>query len=850
MRNWQLTVSDPLSLCLAADVRQFQTDYADDQIWELEFGSGQSPALALTTRYGGRCGLARLVPMWVIDGRVVYEADAYARPPVLHDFYPNYLRLTAFAAPHLALQIEYWAMESHAVGGRVTLRNDGDRPTEAGLDLFAQFMREQESGEINLLELSDGTVGLHLKNVGGLQPVILLEKAGPVSGSSPKLASRVSIPAGGQAVLRWVHAGRPSLGESLALAHHWLTAVDWEPYLKELPEINAQTPVIQTGDRERDAAIALSYRLVLGSLVGPTGRLPFPSFVTARIPGRGFSPAGDGSDYYAEWSGQTALDAYLLLPALAQAAPELAKGILRNFVSAAGADGFIDWKPGLGGQRAGMLSLPLLATTAWRLYELTEDSAFIGEVFPVLGRFFERWFAADLDHDRDGLPEWRCVQQAGLTGHPAFAPVRRWAENIDIRLAETPDLAAYLIREGEALLAMAGLLGKKRAVPVLTGRVESLRAALGQMWDVAGGRFLARDRDTHQVSPGGLVAEGPGDEALIPSLELTPPGRLVVRALGGRDYTPDFQVTLEGLDAGGQAFSETLAREAFDWHRSMGAATTNGIYSRIDRVTAHGLSRVYTLRVSRPDWTRQDASGLLPLWAGGLDETQTAQAIQTLTDPARYWRPQGVPRCDGQEAAFDPEGANGCGGVYLLWNALLAEGLIEAGRPALAADLLDRLLKTQVEILREEKAFREAYHSETPAGLGERNSTGGIVLLDVLWRLMGVRVISERRVWIGGDYTLPWPVKITHRGVTVERDARGTRIVFPSGAEKRVRSTKWRAIDDDAASGKTAGKAAGLPVAKPFVVRKPPAPPAPEPPRSGTVRVNVVGEDDRSDPFA
>lgn len=843
MRNWQLTVSDPLSLCLAADVRQFQTDYADDQIWELELGSGQSPALALTTRYGGRCGLARLVPMWVIDGRVVYEADAYARQPVLHDLYPNYLRLTAFAAPHLALQIEYWVMESHAVGGRVTLRNDGDRPTEAGLDLFAQFMREEEAGEINLLELSGGQVGLHLQNVGGLQPVILLENAGPISGSSPKLASRVSLPAGGQAVLRWVHAGRSSLDESLALAHHWLTAVDWEPYLKELPEINAQTPTIQTGDRERDAAIALSYRLALGSLVGPTGRLPYPSFVTARIPGRGFSPAGDGSDYYAEWSGQSALDAYLLLPVLAQAAPALAKGILRNFVSVAGADGFIDWKPGLGGQRAGMLSLPLLATAAWRVYELTEDSAFIGEVFPVLGRFFERWFAADLDQDQDGLPEWRSAQQAGLGGHPAFAPLRRWAENIDIRLAETPDLAAYLIHEGESLLAMAGLLGKKRAIPVLTGRVERLRAALGQMWDTAGGRFLARDRDTHQTPPGGLVAEGPGDEALIPSLELNPPGRLVVRALGGRDHIPDCEVTLEGLDAGGQPYAETLAREAFAWHRGVGAATSGGVYSRIDRVIARGLSRVYTLRVSRPDWTRQDASGLLPLWAGGLDETRTAQAIQTLTDPTRYWRSQGVPRCDAQDAAYDPEGANGCGGVYPLWNALLAEGLIEAGRPALAADLLERLLKTQVALLRAEKAFHEAYDSESSAGLGERNHLGGIVLLDVLWRLIGARVISERRVWIGGDYALPWPVTITHRGVTVERDSRGARIVFPSGVEKRVRSTKWRAVEDEAADGKPVKQ----PASKPFVARKAPAP---EPPRTGTVRVNVVAEDDRSDPFA
>ena len=94
MSSWQLTASDPLALRLAADVRQFQTDYADDQIWELVLGEGDSPALSLETRYGGRCGLARLIPMWVVDGEVIYEAAACAAPATLHTFWPGYFRLT------------------------------------------------------------------------------------------------------------------------------------------------------------------------------------------------------------------------------------------------------------------------------------------------------------------------------------------------------------------------------------------------------------------------------------------------------------------------------------------------------------------------------------------------------------------------------------------------------------------------------------------------------------------------------------------------------------------------------------------------------------------------------------
>src|SRR5450432_3570564 len=59
MTRWQLTSNSPLALQLAADARLSQTDYFDDQVWELALGSPGNPALALQTSYGGRIGLAR-----------------------------------------------------------------------------------------------------------------------------------------------------------------------------------------------------------------------------------------------------------------------------------------------------------------------------------------------------------------------------------------------------------------------------------------------------------------------------------------------------------------------------------------------------------------------------------------------------------------------------------------------------------------------------------------------------------------------------------------------------------------------------------------------------------------------
>jgi hypothetical protein len=844
MRNWQLTASDPMTLGLAADARLFETDYADDQIWRLVLGEADAPALALETRYGGRCGLARLVPMWVVNDRVIYEASAYASPPTLLSFWPSYLRLSARPIRDLPVQVEYWAMTSHVIGGRITFRNESDTHIEAGLDMIGQVMTEQQPGDLNLLTLDSGQYALQMKNVGSLQPVMMMHAVVQASGDRPKLAARVMVPTGEQTVIRWVQAAYPSVKQSLAHAHHWLYKEDWNTYLKRLRDINTATPIIETGDRDRDAAIAFSYKVALSSLVGPTDELPHASLVTTRIPSRGFSPRGDGADHYRQWRGQAAPDVYLALGALASAAPEQAKGLIRNYAAVAESDGFIDRQPGLAGQRAGELSPPLLATMAWEVYGFTQDAAFLKEVFPGLLRFFERWFQPDVDQDGDGLPEWASPQQCGFDNHPTFVPYRRWSQNIDISKAETPDLAAYLIREARSLQAIADVVKQQKTGKRLQKRIDALQAGLQALWQADAGTFRYRDRDAHVSGTGQMIAEGPGDQMLIPSLGLAEPNRLVVRVMGGVNHQPDVTVTLEGIGADGQPLTETLLREAFAWYRSMGAASSQHVYTRIDRITTQGLSRVYTVQVSSVDWTQPDQTLLLPLWAGLDDPAQVERLIAAISSPEQYWRRHGMPVVPADLALYEIEGSDSIGGINLFWNTLLGEGLIEAGRADLAAELLTRIMKVQIGSLHATKRFHESYHPDEPRGIGDADHVAGIVPLTLLWNLLGFRIVSDRRVLIGGVYALPWAVRVQHHGVTIERSSKGAKITFPSGHVKRIRSDKWRIIDDETVPAR---KSAPPPV-------KPASPPpGPKPVRKAgkTVRVDVQRTPpDNTDPFA
>lgn len=100
LRRWDLHAEAPFAPQIAADARLSRTNFLDDQSWQLAPAVGDSPALALQSRYGGRVGLVSLVPMWVKGTQVIYQAQTYTASPVINAFAPGYLQLSGKSRPN------------------------------------------------------------------------------------------------------------------------------------------------------------------------------------------------------------------------------------------------------------------------------------------------------------------------------------------------------------------------------------------------------------------------------------------------------------------------------------------------------------------------------------------------------------------------------------------------------------------------------------------------------------------------------------------------------------------------------------------------------------------------------
>jgi hypothetical protein len=812
MRDWHLTQGDPLALRLAADARLGPTDYADDHIWELSLAGGEPPALALRTTYGLRARDMRLFPSFVEGDRAVTDPAEFASPPALRAFFVNYLRLTFAPLPDLDVTAEYWCPDSHTVAGQFTLTNRGAAARTIRLCL-AGVLKPIENPKVLAAAKLEEFAALE-GGSGNLDIVAVLEGMAEIeSAAHPTLSRALELAPGAPVTVRWAACARPAApagaggrkrkGDAPETAGRQclpfirdLLAREWEGEFARIELLNAGLVEIETGDKDWDAAFAFAQATALRSYVGPTAHLPHPSFIFTRLPDRGYSRKGDGSDHMWQWDGQVATEAYVNLPQIVSAAPELAKGVLRNWLAVQAEDGFIDWKPGLGGQRNKALSFPLLAALAWKIYEYTEDKAFLAEVYPGLRKFVDVWFTRKHDRDEDGLPEWMHTIQSAFDDCPSFVRWRIWAQGADITLAEAPDLGAYLYRECLTLNRMAALLELPEDA-ALGERAGRLKRAVEAMWrdDTASYHYV--DRDSHEVTRGVVLATGKGDLTVEAHRRFAPSARILVKALGPREARPNMEVTLSGRGRRGRHRVETLRRSHVQWYFGMGTAVSDKLYAELDRVEVRGLTDEFEVTVSVVDYSRQDQTLLLPLWAGLPDAPRAETLVRkTMLDANRYWRRYGIPNCSALDPAYKADNREGSGGVWLMWNTMLGEGLVDYGYRAEAAGLIQRLMTAMLHTLKTEKAFREAYNPDTLEGLGDRDYLWGVAPVHLFLHTLGVRIVNPKKVWLSGHNPFPWPATVRYKGVTVMKEKESATVTFPSGKQITVTDARPQFLED------------------------------------------------------
>ncbi len=775
-------------LTLAADARLTAPNYVDDHIWELELAAGEPPVLALLTTYGLRARSMRVFPRFTEAGRAVSAASEFAVPPRLRSFYPNFLEV-AFS-PFAGLEVTYEVRVPHSncIAGRVSVTNRTTASRVLKLEMCGLLIPLDGHA---LAKAQMQMVNVLVGQTGGLVPLLFLT-GGPLPGPGPypSLMVELDLGPGASRQLTWVLASTDSHQASFDTAR-LIAARPWDAERARVELVNAAGMFdIHTSDTDWDAALAFSQSAAYSLFFPANDRLPFPSFVRARGPDQGYSRNGDGSDHPNSWAGPSPLEAYYLASVL-PAAPNLAMGVLRNYLSTQTEDGIVDHQPGLGGQRARLHAMPLLASLAWNLFRATDDELFLAEVFPKLVEYFWAWFSPSNDRDRDGLPEWASPFQTGYEDNPLFSLWHPWAQGADVGSMRHPALLSMLYREAQVLVQMAVRLERQDEIRLVERQAETLRSALHAAWDARAALYRYRDRETGVSAPGKILARqrGPGTLKLKQTFE--PPVRLLIEVQTKGPAVKRPQVVIGEYVTKGE--SEILPPTSFQWKAGGMVATSQKVHSKIGRIEIKGVDPTDKVIVRTLDYTIEDHTLLLPLWAGVPDWQQAQTMIgRALLDAGRFDRPFGVPACplSISKGAISAQEASVNLAVSLPWNLLICEGLLAYGFRVEAAHLFVRLMNGVIRNLKQNRAFYQHYHAETGAGLGERNALSGLAPLGLFLRILGVQVFSPNRVRLEGKNPFPWPVTIHYRGLTILRGLEETQVTFSNGKSITVKETE------------------------------------------------------------
>lgn len=781
MREWNLGPTDPLTLTISADFRLGEMNIRDDQTWELEIGGGEPSALALYTTFGLRARSMRLFPRFLVAGQAICAPSDFATPPYLRAFYPNFLHLTFSPLPSLEVAAEYWKPSPPVVAGRWTLVNRADSPLTMTLEQCALLAPIEGSV---MSPTSRQMVNILFGSSGGLSLVLFLT-GGPAAGSGPypALALDFLLEPGVPRTFTWSLAALDDADAAFELARR-TAARPWEAERAQIELINASQMIeIQSGDSDWDAALALSQKEAFRLLLSATPSLPFPSFVLTRSPEHGVSRRTDGSDCPSTWRGQSPLESYYLA-SLLPGAPQIAAGLLENFLAIQQEDGFVDCRPGLAGQRGRWLAAPFLASLAWSIYCRSEDKGFLETIFPKLAAFYRLWFSSAHDRDADGFPEWDHPAQTGFEENPHYDLWRY--DGAGIAAVEDPALGAMLYREGRLLARMAEALNHPAEQETIERFAETVRAGVEACWDEASAGYRRRDFASHASPRGERLARGKGNGMWKTQWRAETPVRLLVRVRLARAGTRQPEIILHGHE-GRRLRREPLRRADFQWLPDCAVAVTRHLFTSLDSVEIKGLTKQDSWSVAVMDCAREDVTLLLPLWAEIPDPSRARALVErTLFAPTRFGRPFGIPAvvsASRRARKTTPDWVEEIAtqGCYLPWVHVIGEGLLAYGWRDEAARLLERVMTAIIQNLKKRHSFFQAYHAESGVGLGERGHLGGLAPVGLFLETLGVQFIHPLQVVLRGKNPFPWPVVVQYRGTRVTRRLDETTILFVNG---------------------------------------------------------------------
>ena len=270
-----------------------------------------------------------------------------------------------------------------------------------------------------------------------------------------------------------------------------LRNISLQPFLVEDEVIYQNIPQINFADPDREMLYWNAFSLIRQCMLPPEGQCSYDYYVFSREPTWGW---GHGGQVFHE---------SLTMLAYGFMDPVSAMNSQRVYMERQWPDGYINYRTGpylnetipYAGQYT--TSAPWYNWENWELFKISQDTAFLQEIYPSGKQFYLYWLN-NRDSDLDGLCEWgaHAVLECVRDGQVAIWDQVGWPSNF-----ECLDLNCMLVNEAHSLAEIAEVLGLTAEAQIwrqeATARADSINK---YMWDAQTGFYYHVDKIDHDFT--------------------------------------------------------------------------------------------------------------------------------------------------------------------------------------------------------------------------------------------------------------------------------------------------------------------------------------------------------------
>jgi hypothetical protein len=768
--------NDPFSLILAPDHR-FELSGCDQDItWEVQLDGGEFGGLSIYSTLALSASSLRIFPVFSNKSETRTKLSQFSSPLSILKITPNYARFQMEVFDGITASLDLWVKDSHLLLGRIILNNSSAKKFSGTVAWVVQDAAI--SAESNMTFSTDfKNPILHGKIQD--QHMVFLSNGAPVSGKIGQISleNTFALLPGAQQMFQWAFCMDEKLENALELANQGINA-NWEAETARIEIINQKDFFeFETGNQNWDHVLEMSQVAAHQLIVHNWNQEDHHILLKSRNPEQKISLRQSPK----EMNDQAVLQNPLELWRFLQVLPGCADLVLEQISCLLQDSEEIQIQnnaPPINLLKTQQLPFPMLAQILWEAAQLLPGHEAIKENFPKILLYLHAWQNKIHSENTENLPCWANALQTLYD----YLPIHdRWhsdSEGIDTRWILSPMLLSLLLNEVSKTIQLAELLDFAGEIEWLEGFRGFLLKAIHSCWNPKKHLYSYLDVISKTSYAGYLIHSmaGSGDISLKRTLRRGQ--RLTIKISSQQEHTRHIRITISGESNSNQVTEEIHPRD-IHWYGGSGTYTTKWIYSRIHQVCVGNCPPEDTVSIFSSDYSRQDLSLYLSIWAGVCDSKRVKYLWEKSILP-EYLQPFGLSMVPLTEQPAKTDAFNV---VDLTMNCLMTHGLLQYGYEEAAKTIWTNNLFAITKNLKLFKRFLKQYDASDGYGTGNYNIINGIPSITLFLNLAGIERWSKTEVVINRLSVFENPVVIRYRGNLIKTTSIGHEFTSPGGGK-------------------------------------------------------------------